>query len=391
MIRNIIESVKVIIKKIIGLTIPTGKIIIFESNPDFSCNTYPVYKLLKKFLPDYKMVWITKDDTVNKDADDIIKIWSKNIFDRLKFNYYMLRYKVIIQCNTPQKKLKRDQLSIYLCHGTNTKNTVIVDGNDFLVDYVAIQSHFFDESSVFTYNCSTDKFIYPGYPRCDYFYNEQVPNIAEIITGLKISKFIIWLPTFRRDKRKTRDDAPGSAFNNIGVPLFYSIESLQNFNEFLKKHDIHILYKPHPAQDLEVVKNKALSNFHFIYDSDILSKDLQLYQVIAQSKALITDYSTVFWDYLLLDRPIAITVDDLENWKKGRGFVFDLESIHKEIAEIISDENGLQEFIINLLNGRDIKQEGRRKFRDIANINQDGNSALRVANFVLEKLGRLKK
>ena len=57
--------------------------------------------------------------------------------------------------------------------------------------------------------------------------------------------------------------------------------------------NIHIIYKPHPAQNLDVVKNKTLSNFHLIYASDILSKKLQLYQVTAQSEALITDYSSV--------------------------------------------------------------------------------------------------
>ncbi|MBQ4469098.1 MAG: CDP-glycerol glycerophosphotransferase family protein, partial [Synergistaceae bacterium] len=88
-----------------------------------------------------------------------------------------------------------------------------------------------------------------------------------------------------------------------------------------------------------------------------------------------------------LDRPIAITTDDLQNWKKGRGFALDLEKIHEETTEKISCDEELRDFIINLLKGNDPKKERRREIRDLANMHQDGNSALRVANFVIERLG----
>ena len=390
-VRLVKKCLTFIRNKVVRLIIPRGKVIIFESNPDFSCNTYPVYRLLKKFLPDYKMVWLIKHGTTNKDADDTIYVDRLTRFENWKFEYYMLRCKILVQCNILHHKFRRKQISIFLTHGSKTKKVKgVYDMQSAAVDYVCVQSHFFDDAIIDDYNCRREQLIYTGYPRCDYFYREKVPDIAEILTGRQM-KFIIWLPTFRVQKGKFRDDAPGSKFNNIGVPLFYSIESLKDFNAFLQEQDIHILYKPHPAQDLDFIKNEPLSNFHVIYDSDILSKNLQLYQVIAQSQALITDYSSVFWDYLLLDRPIAVTVDDLESWKNARGFVFDIESVHKESAEILATENNLRQFIANVINKRDIKQQGRRKFRDLANIHQDGNSALRVTNFILEKLGRKHK
>lgn len=220
-------------------------------------------------------------------------------------------------------------------------------------------------------------------PRCDYFYAEaKRKEINEIVNG----KYIIWLPTFRIHKSKTRDDAPGSVFNHIGVPLFYDIQSLRDFNEFLREQNIHIVYKPHFAQDMDIVKRETLSNFHMIYDADILGRNLQLYEVIAQSEALITDYSSVFWDYLLLDRPIALTVDDIESYRRGMGFAVDFDLISSETSERLYDSKSLREFIMNVLNGNDIMREGRRKWRDIANMHQDGKSAERTAEFIKSML-----
>ena len=44
--------------------------------------------------------------------------------------------------------------------------------------------------------------------------------------------------------------------------------------------------------------------------------------MLGSSDALITDYSSVYFDYLLLDKPIGFTVDDMELYIKDRGFIF---------------------------------------------------------------------
>ena len=46
-----------------------------------------------------------------------------------------------------------------------------------------------------------------------------------------------------------------------------------------------------------------------------------MYKLLVQSDALITDYSSVFFDYLLIDKPIGFTIDDMESYRNKRGFV----------------------------------------------------------------------
>ena len=48
-----------------------------------------------------------------------------------------------------------------------------------------------------------------------------------------------------------------------------------------------------------------------------------MYVLLRNADALITDYSSAYFDYMLLNRPIAFTVEDIEEYRKKRGFVFD--------------------------------------------------------------------
>lgn len=318
---------------------------------------------------------------IHRDADDVVYLEKRNL--HIKYWYYMMRCKVLVQCNVAQRKLKRSQLSVYLSHGSGIKAASQANITSQRIDFLCVQSHFFDDMSVGFFHGRKEQFIYTGFPRCDYFYAEHKPEaINEIVEG----RYIIWLPMFRTHRSKTRDDAPGSVFNHIGVPLFYDVQTLRDFNSLLKDSNIHIVYKPHFAQDTDIVKRESLSNFHMIYDADILGRNLQLYELIAHSDALITDYSSVFWDYLLLDKPIALTVDDIESYRKGLGFAVDFDAISSETSERLSDVNMLREFIMNVIAHRDIKREGRRKWRDISNMYQDGKSAERTAEFIKSML-----
>ncbi len=320
---------------------------------------------------------------IHKEADDVIYSERKTLREKLKYLYYMSRCRALVQCNVTRRKFKRSQLSLYLSHGSPIKAAHAASLKGSRIDYACIQSHSFDDMLVKYLNGRKEQFIYTGFPRCDYFYAESKPEaINEIVNG----KYIIWLPTFRIHRCKTRDDAPGSVFNHIGVPLFYDIQNLRDFNSFLIDMNIHILYKPHFAQDMDIVKRETLSNFHMIHDPDILGRNLQLYEVIAHSEALITDYSSVFWDYLLLDRPIALTIDDVESYRKGLGFAVDFDAISSEASERLSDSKELREFVLNVIHHRDIMCEGRRKWRDIGNMHQDGKSAERTAEFIKSML-----
>lgn len=388
-----IKFIKKLMKKIISSMmslLPIENMIIFESRPDFSCNTYPVFELLRKKLKNYKFVWFVHSDKCILPIHGeyaILNIDPKFYWERLRNEYYLSRAKALIFSNTILRKRRKNQLSLFLSHGSPGKNTKHFYAKEKFGAYVNVQSHFFDDklSSV-----EPGKLVYLGYPRCDYLYAKNNVDTGKLLWGIPKAKFVLWMPTYRQHKSNSDkgivNDVFNHTFNRIGMPLFYSVEALSDFNAFLADIDMHILYKPHFAQDVSIIKSSALSNIHIIYDADFLTKGVQLYEIMASSQALITDYSSVFFDYLLLDRPIAVTIDDLSEYAAKLGFSYDLEAFHEEAAIRVININELKTFFIDLTLNKDLKSEGRKIIRDITNMHQDGKSTERTVSFILEKI-----
>ena len=382
MLKNIKKILKKFVCNIVKV-LPLKKIILFESRPDFACNTYPVFLLLasKKELKHYKLVWITHDNTKLKNVKTMPSV-PKCIVNKIKKLYYIERACCVVSCNELLYKRSQKQISVFLSHGSKTKKTRGMYEIGKGADYVLVQSHFFDDIIKYEYNLSQDQLVYCGYPRCDYFYNCN----KDILSYFNcVGRYIIWLPTFRKNTSRSVDDAI-SSYNNIGMPVIYSNKQLKELNSFLQARNLYIIYKPHPAQDVSVLKALTMTNILILNDTILFDKKLQLYEVIAKSSALITDYSSVYFDYLLLNRPIATTCDDAEEWKNGRGFAFDLETIYNNTTVRVNTFKDLTLFIDDIYNNIDNKGNERNKVKNITNIYDDGHSSERVAEFIISKL-----
>lgn len=376
-------------KKLAKLTelFPLSKTIVFESNPDLACNTFPVYEKLKRRLPNYKFVWLTHK-RVTSDDDQAHLIYTgqdASFAEKVKVVWVLDRCKMMISSNLFERKRHKKQIFLFLCHGSKTKKTHGFYEMGDAVDYVNVQSHFFDDIITYEYGCEKKQLVYLGYPRCDYLFRKNRASIKGLIQTETDEKYVIWLPTYR-SQAGGKVDVEKGVYDNIGMPIVYSLDQLKTINDYLSGKKLHILYKPHPSQDVSIIKAEKLSNVHIISDADITAQGLQLYEVIAGSEALITDYSSVFYDYLLLDRPIATTTDDIESWKDGRGFAFDIESMYDQATVRVKDQKELLDFLASVVDGLDTKASGRHEIRKMTNMYNDGNSAERVTNFVCDLL-----
>ena len=99
------------------------------------------------------------------------------------------------------------------------------------------------------------------------------------------------------------------------------------------------------------------------------------------SDALITDYSSVFYDYLLLDRPIAFTINDLNEYADTRGFVFE-NPLQFMPGEKISTKHEFIRFLENVYQGDDRYQSKRKEINDFCNYYTDGNNCERILKMV---------
>lgn len=338
------------------------------------------------------MVWMTSEKSVKiEGVDDVYYRDKKSFCNRQKRRFYRLMAKAFVSCNRFSKmgSTRPGQVSLFLAHGSVTKN-MKKDKYNYnpgqVVDYIENQAHFFDDVMCYQYKAKKEQLVYLGYPRCDWLYKEN--DIADQLAKIGVEgEYLMWLPTFRKNRNDTRD-VHSMKYESMGIPLIYTVEKLVECNDFLRQHNLHVIYKPHPIQDISTLTKTSLSNIHIISDALLADLGLQLYQVIAGSKALISDYSSVFFDYLLLDRPMATTVDDFEQWKDGEGFAYDLESLYDKATEKVATLDELYSFIQDVvIDNKDTKSEARQQICKETNMYIDGNSANRVADFIIEKIG----
>lgn len=165
-----------------------------------------------------------------------------------------------------------------------------------------------------------------GYPRNDMLLKAKEEkeilkqNLPESVR--KFREIIIWMPTYRILQSDSQDKLP--THQKVNLDQIFQVQDFQvhKFNELLKENNVLCLVKPHQLYDLNI-ENSQFSNIIFIDNDWIYEQGLSLYQFLACTDILISDYSSVMLDYILLDQPIFCLATDLEEYKKTQGLYFD--------------------------------------------------------------------
>ena len=109
------------------------------------------------------------------------------------------------------------------------------------------------------------------------------------------------------------------------------------------------------------------------------------YELLGKADAMLTDYSSVYHDFLLTDRPIGLCWDDYEEFAKNEGFVVDVDKV-MAAGEKLYTADDLRGFIQRLANGEDALRAERTVVRNMIHDYQDAYSGRRVVDHILEKL-----
>ena len=112
-----------------------------------------------------------------------------------------------------------------------------------------------------------------------------------------------------------------------------------------------------------------------------MNSSSDIYAVLKYSTALITDYSSIYFDYLLLDRPIIYYIPDLYEYQtKCRGFYEPYENLTAGIYT--TNENELINGLNNIICLKDEYKEKRKLLRDRMFVHQDGKNCERVIEWI---------
>lgn len=163
------------------------------------------------------------------------------------------------------------------------------------------------------FNLSKEQMILGMYPRIVYmkgnierFHFETEKQAIQVIKSQidKGKRIVCYFPTFRDDEQ----------INNI------CMQTTTELIDFLKEMNICLVTKMHFASG----KNIENTNSNILIN---LPRESDVNNFLDLCSVLITDYSSVYFDYLLLNRPVVFYAFDLNYYtNKDRGFVFEYNS-----------------------------------------------------------------
>lgn len=304
------------------------RLIIFSSYVDYSDNsrTLSEYLVANGYTEKYDIYWSVKNVQKCRSLfpDAKVTFFSdkgfKNIFN-IRYYYQAAWQFATHSIREYHESHSPEQHFIKLWHGCSykDKDVTIKKGNARVsCDKVLVAGPFFIKTKAYFWGIPEDKILSIGYPRYDEL-KEKTPQALELYNQEKgdANKIIIWMPTFRNDISGRYTDTE----NISQFPLLYDNESWRQLDIFCQENKVTMLVKLHPFQKKYDICWSEMKNIHQIDNSDFDNAGTSMYSFLAVTDGLITDYSSVGVDYMLVDKPIAYTLDDYKLYKDGRGFV----------------------------------------------------------------------
>ncbi|WP_300809562.1 CDP-glycerol glycerophosphotransferase family protein [uncultured Acetatifactor sp.] len=354
-------------------------VIIIESHNDFDCNggAFYQYLLTQRLNKKYRIVWIIKNRKPDCLPPNVV------CFDYIKASlvkeYYCNIAKYILNDDKFIPKRKAKQKSVYCTHGGITfKNVKGLISVPEYIDCILCSSERYAPLMCANYQIPypNGKMLYIGFPANDYLFTSDDMEYRKI-TNKKYIKCILWMPTFRKNS-ETRNDS--SKEMPYGIPLIEGLEQLEEIDCLLSKHNSALIIKIHPMQLKETYQNlKGMKNIYILDGDSVKEHSIDNYRLMKSCDAMISDFSSAPYSFILLNRPIAFELSDFSHYKLG----FSVDNIDAFLpGERLNSIDDFKEFILNVLNNEDTYKEERCRLVDWLYRYKDGDSCRRLAEYL---------
>lgn len=367
--------------------LPLRKIILFESHPDLSDNSFALYEefLRRGINQRYKIYWMkTFHDGKKYELPENVYTFENDahtVREMIRRVYVLNCSKYIIDCNSFIYKRRKKQVRIHLGHGMPIKIDLGYSRKFGECDKYMIQSGFWID-------IYKEKLYVPehvlcdlGYPRNDVLVNRSpAGKWKSSVSGFQ--KVVLWMPTYRQHRlhmeRAMENPYP------YGMPCVHDKQELKQLGDLLKEKNILILFRPHPVQELSVFEKDSFPNIMIADDAYLAAFGLTLYELLGNTDGLITDYSSVYFDYLLTDRPVALTIEDKEEY--FRHFTLAFPDYKEYIKGFYVEEfKGLLDFVEEIASGTDSARQERMEAKKMFHTDTDGRSAVKITDLLVEE------
>lgn len=297
-------------------------------------NVYALFKKLYELNPQGKYYWVIKKESKN---EMLVYLKGKNIefVDYESDKYYKLlatcEYLINDTSFMPYFIKKRGQTYVNTWHGTplktlgkDIKNSSIhahknIQRNLLQTDVLLMPNEFTAEKLLESHDLSgvfKGKVYITGNARVDFNWSDPLEIRRKYNIPLD-KKIILYAPTWK----KTIDDTTQEDILEL-------LDEVNRIQESVSSEYI-VLLKAH----------------YFVYDyflalgfeDKIVPNWVDTNELLSIVDKLITDYSSIFFDYLPLNRPIYFLIPDRESYERMRGFYLDLDKLPGSVSINLSD------------------------------------------------------
>lgn len=280
-----------------------------------------------------------------------------NIFKLLKYHYYYSRAKYIFFESESIEKVRSNQKTFYLNHGTIPLKYV----KDALkqpesLNYAVCPGSGCARFYVEQYAVNKDKLIYMMPPRVRRLFVEESSKKVDELFETEGMQMILWLPTFRKIERGDKSERRDSTVEN---PLFELVHSdnINDIDNVLRCSEQKLVIKCHPREKDNLVSGSKFTNIIITTDEEIEKNGINTHNLMKRADAMISDYSGVTFEYMLLDRPLGYYIPDLEEYSRGFSVSDPLTYMPGMQMKSVMD---LEQFLKTVKTGKDEFADKRR-------------------------------
>ena len=294
-------------------------IVVLNGSGRSGSNGYLFYKYIKSNHPDYDVTLVEPWPSSHLSWETWKKIGAAKYVITTHQPFKARRAQINIQFwhGVPLKRMG------FMAHNTryraNKRNQKLWHKN---ADMVTSSSDLYETLMSACMAIEGKKYQKLGFPRIDYI-DQPAISKEKLLEDLFKTKdeqaeIGIYMPTFRyelEDPSVMEMIKQGNFFAFLGFDPY-------GLNDALKDNHQYLIVKLHPYEMRMFDNfNSQFSNVAFLNNDYLFENDIDLYELLGDTDFLITDFSSIYFDYLYLDKPIIFITNYLKQYEKVRGLL----------------------------------------------------------------------
>lgn len=300
-------------------TMENNNIVILNGAGRSGSNGYLFYKYLQTNHPEYNVT--------------LVEPWPSSHF---KWETWQKigAAKYVITTHQPFK-VRKGQINLQFWHGVPLKRMGIMANNTRYkdnkrneklwhknADIVASSSDLYETLMSSCNAIESKKYQKIGFPRLDYL-KKPIISKQQLLKDLfdiedKQAQIGIYMPTFRYELEDV------SIMEKIKTGNFFAFDDFdgEELNAALKARHQYLIVKLHPYE-MRLFANfdSKYSNITFLNNDYLFDHNYDLYELLGDTDFLMTDFSSIYFDYLELNKPIVFVTNFLKQYEKVRGLL----------------------------------------------------------------------